>query len=346
MRKGFTSFDHRARRERHNLATLHMVTTLGRAHIGHPVSPGTPQTAVPAEKYPVNFQARQGGRLPWQQQREIAAPMCTFLSRPITPSHPIPCSKGHDGGAPSREGEHPCAHTYAPTGLTHWDRGTSKAGGQLHRLLPHCGLLYLVVNENQTVFWIKEKITPDAFSSGFGVFEGTWLSAILQAAVPEWSLNCNNPTTETLSKPSPAATRGQWCPLRTSKRNENEKRIWNGFENSRASQKRSPLPPNLNIRTSDSNLAHVAPKKIHAGGSDYQMWFVPNDQTFSWSQATLLALRFLFLELPPTAYCKILSGYLCDFSPLRFPMALLTIAAAAAARGIIETLLLPKPPGK
>ncbi|KAJ4453828.1 hypothetical protein PAPYR_11602 [Paratrimastix pyriformis] len=263
-----------------------------------------------------------------------------------TRRHGTRAPSGTDSLALEAMSEGTGAHTYAPTGLTHWDRGTSKAGGQLHRLLPHCGLLYLVVNENQTVFWIKEKITPDAFSSGFGVFEGTWLSAILQAAVPEWSLNCNNPTTETLSKPSPAATRGQWCPLRTSKRNENEKRIWNGFENSRASQKRSPLPPNLNIRTSDSNLAHVAPKKIHAGGSDYQMWFVPNDQTFSWSQATLLALRFLFLELPPTAYCKILSGYLCDFSPLRFPMALLTIAAAAAARGIIETLLLPKPPGK
>ncbi|KAJ4453415.1 hypothetical protein PAPYR_12117 [Paratrimastix pyriformis] len=91
MRKGFTSFDHRARRERYNLATLHMVTTLGRAHIGHPVSPGTPQTAVPAEKYPVNFQARHGGRLPWQQQREIAAPMCTFLSpaHHSVSSHPL-----------------------------------------------------------------------------------------------------------------------------------------------------------------------------------------------------------------------------------------------------------------
>ncbi|KAJ4453395.1 hypothetical protein PAPYR_12138 [Paratrimastix pyriformis] len=29
-------------------------------------------------------------------------------SLPITPAHPIPTSEGHDGAAPSREGEHPC----------------------------------------------------------------------------------------------------------------------------------------------------------------------------------------------------------------------------------------------
>ncbi|KAJ4457400.1 hypothetical protein PAPYR_7099 [Paratrimastix pyriformis] len=36
------------------------------------------------------------------------APTYTFQSLPITPAHPIPTSEGHDGAAPSREGEHPC----------------------------------------------------------------------------------------------------------------------------------------------------------------------------------------------------------------------------------------------
>ncbi|KAJ4457427.1 hypothetical protein PAPYR_7133 [Paratrimastix pyriformis] len=37
-----------------------------------------------------------------------SAPTYTFQSLPITPAHPIPTSEGHDGAAPSREGEHPC----------------------------------------------------------------------------------------------------------------------------------------------------------------------------------------------------------------------------------------------
>ncbi|KAJ4455257.1 hypothetical protein PAPYR_9851 [Paratrimastix pyriformis] len=36
------------------------------------------------------------------------APTYTFQSLPIIPAHPIPTSEGHDGAAPSREGEHPC----------------------------------------------------------------------------------------------------------------------------------------------------------------------------------------------------------------------------------------------
>ncbi|KAJ4454174.1 hypothetical protein PAPYR_11173 [Paratrimastix pyriformis] len=36
------------------------------------------------------------------------APTYTFQSLPIFPAHPIPTSEGHDGAAPSREGEHPC----------------------------------------------------------------------------------------------------------------------------------------------------------------------------------------------------------------------------------------------
>ncbi|KAJ4453540.1 hypothetical protein PAPYR_11973 [Paratrimastix pyriformis] len=37
-----------------------------------------------------------------------SAPTYTFQSLPIIPAHPIPTSEGHDGAAPSREGEHPC----------------------------------------------------------------------------------------------------------------------------------------------------------------------------------------------------------------------------------------------
>ncbi|KAJ4456072.1 hypothetical protein PAPYR_8838 [Paratrimastix pyriformis] len=55
----------------------------------------------PRETPPValSHEIRLGGKHP---------PTYTFQSLPIIPAHPIPTSEGHDGAAPSREGEHPC----------------------------------------------------------------------------------------------------------------------------------------------------------------------------------------------------------------------------------------------
>ncbi|KAJ4453576.1 hypothetical protein PAPYR_11925 [Paratrimastix pyriformis] len=70
-------------------------------HIGAPAAEG-------ALQYPVQLSAwaRDVGKLDGSRE-EISAPTYTFQSLPIIPAHPIPTSEGHDGAAPSREGEHP-----------------------------------------------------------------------------------------------------------------------------------------------------------------------------------------------------------------------------------------------
>ncbi|KAJ4453604.1 hypothetical protein PAPYR_11891 [Paratrimastix pyriformis] len=67
--------------------------------------------ARPRPLHPID-ETDTGGRSLWDpigaREERPRAPTYTFQSLPIIPAHPIPTSEGHDGAAPSREGEHPC----------------------------------------------------------------------------------------------------------------------------------------------------------------------------------------------------------------------------------------------